>query len=316
MNAVIKYWVNSRAKLSAIVAPALLGSSIALASSAYVPVFALPSLQLDIIGGTYSPSGTGNIKETVVTSNPIFDLVAYCVVNNYTGTPGKGENCNWTVDHFVSMAIAPKTSSSTPSSDYGSFKVSFDNGVNWTLYGLGGNPLTYGVPPLEGVLATDDPGDLADHGVFDTHFGEIKIGNFLNGSISNSGIGNVGLRNSVDVGSTLTAGSNPNLLANDGTKLAYRILKIDASGLKDGYDLHFDLYNTKVVECGKNKSCTAGDIDINDFAPFSHDAGTTNLPPDNPDVGPAEVPEPGTVAGLAVAAAAAGGLRRRNRKSR
>ena len=45
---------------------------------------------------------------------------------------------------------------------------------------------------------------------------------------------------------------------------------VDATGLLDGYNLHFDLYTYE-----------AGNRRVTEFAPFSHDAGTST-----------EIPEP------------------------
>jgi hypothetical protein len=56
----------------------------------------------------------------------------------------------------------------------------------------------------------------------------------------------------------------------------YKVFDVDVSGLKPGYLIHFDLYNTKVVE--------GGDIDVSEFAPFSHDAESRS-----------RVPEPSTL---------------------
>ena len=59
----------------------------------------------------------------------------------------------------------------------------------------------------------------------------------------------------------------------------YMPFLVDTANLADGYAIHFDLYNES-VRCG-------GDIDIDKFAPFSHDAQSGN--PGTP------VPEPGTM---------------------
>ena len=60
-----------------------------------------------------------------------------------------------------------------------------------------------------------------------------------------------------------------------GRGMYYAALTIDTSLLDTDYVIHFDLYNTKLKR--------GGDIDVTQFAPFSHDAQS------------AAVPEPSTV---------------------
>ncbi|MBI3372764.1 MAG: choice-of-anchor N protein [Betaproteobacteria bacterium] len=52
----------------------------------------------------------------------------------------------------------------------------------------------------------------------------------------------------------------------------YERFDFNLGGLAAGYGLHFDLYNEIISVCGKAKNCTNGDVDVNRFAPFSHDA--------------------------------------------
>ena len=62
---------------------------------------------------------------------------------------------------------------------------------------------------------------------------------------------------------------------------------VDSSLLADGYELHFDLYSTDVVtKCTTHRNNTVchDDTVIDQFAPFSHDAGTGG-----------KVPEPGSM---------------------
>jgi hypothetical protein len=67
---------------------------------------------------------------------------------------------------------------------------------------------------------------------------------------------------------------------------------IDTSNLAVGYAVHFDLYNTKLCINGRGPCSNNTDVDITQFAPFSHDAQSkTNVPP------PA-IPEPETYAML------------------
>ena len=79
----------------------------------------------------------------------------------------------------------------------------------------------------------------------------------------------------------------------------------NSSLLQAGYQLHFDLYNEAAYNCAKKKSTTpCTDVDVNSFAPFSHDAETTT-----------QVPEP-SVAFLMAIGLALGGRRLRQRALR
>lgn len=141
--------------------------------------------------------------------------------------------------YYVSVALTPATSTSA---SLGSFTF---NGTNVNVT----SGMTYGTPPIElGGLATRDPGDLASHGTFPTYFREFS---FTFNPLNRSGI-----YNTADTPGGIHAGSG----------LLYAAFTVDRSLLNSPYQLHFDLYN---------ESFRNGDTDINKFAPFSHDAGTT-----------------------------------------
>jgi len=76
--------------------------------------------------------------------------------------------------------------------------------------------------------------------------------------------------------------------------LKYVPFLVDVSGMAEGYGLHFDLYNEKAYTTARGNN-PAGDIDADDFAPFSHDAssGTKREGP-----GTLSVPDGGTTAAL------------------
>ena len=96
-------------------------------------------------------------------------------------------------------------------------------------------------------------------------------------------------------------GLDPTTAPDDVGGMFYVQFLIDATNLVAGVDLHYDLYNTKLG----NQLAMGDELDIDQFAPFSHDAGTMR------------VPEPGTFRllafGLGLLALGAG-LRRRERR--
>lgn len=154
--------------------------------------------------------------------------------------------------HYISVAITPQIGPDPV--DFGSFLV---GGVSYDFT----NPdVVYGVPPLEENLDKDKH-DLPTHGIYPTFFLELE---FLFDANQTTGFVN-------------TQYSPEHVPDNTGDTLYFQSFDFDTSGLLEPFQLHFDLYNTKA----KN-----GDIDVDDFAPFSHDAGTIAQT--------AEVPEPGT----------------------
>ena len=205
---------------------------------------AVPTLQLDIGGGHY----VGGDEQTIFSSGPVFNLYAYLI-------PGGSSTLGST--YYISAALVPQTGPT--GGNYGSFNF---NGYNVDVT----NDMIYGVPPLETALggAEKDSGDLAPHGIFETYFTEYEF-KFDAGHQS-------GIYNTQD-----QAGQGP--IAGSG--MYYQMFSIDTSGLVGDYAIHFDLYNEKYysLRIGSNP---VGDIDVNDFAPFSHDAQS-------------KVPEPGTL---------------------
>lgn len=154
-----------------------------------------------------------------------------------------------TETYYLSVALSPAISTAA---NLGSFTI---NGTN--LNATSG--MTYGTPPIElGGLATHDPGDLPSHGTFPTYFREFS---FTFNSLNTSGV-----YNTQDSPGGIQSGSG----------LLYAAFQVDRTLLNSPYQLHFDLYN---------ESFKRGDTDVNKFAPFSHDAGTTTR----------GVPEPSTL---------------------
>ena len=146
--------------------------------------------------------------------------------------------------YYLSVALTPPTSD--PAS-LGSFMIN-GTAVNVT------SGMTYGTPPIElGDVATTDAGDLAPHGTYPTYFREFS---FTFNPLNTSGVYN----------SAQTPGGITSNLG--GTGLLYAAFTVDRSLLASPYQLHFDLYN-------ESFKLRTGDTDVNWFAAFSHDAGTT-----------------------------------------
>jgi len=206
-------------------------------SAVTLSVQAVPTLQLDIVGGVYD-----NATETVVTGSNQFSLVAY----------GGGRKFDLNDDYYISIAVTPQIGPDLV--DFGSFSF----GSN--TYNM--NDMVYGTPPIENAnfLQPHDGGDLGGHGVYPTLFAEYEF-NFSS------------LQKSASVNTQDVTGSDPT--SNPGNDLFYMLFNVDVTNLLAGFNLHFDLYNSVVA--GRR----TGDIDIDSFAPFSHDAGTVT-----------EVPEP------------------------
>ncbi|MCC7202281.1 MAG: choice-of-anchor N protein [Nitrospirae bacterium] len=207
------------------------------------PSFAIPTLQLDIGGGTYDLT-----TETIVTTSNPFTLYAYLI-------PDKTNKLN--DKYYISMAITPKRNTS---GTLGSFTFNSTT-VNAT------SDMTFGVPPLEtylGNIATFDAGDLAKHDIFETYFYEYEF------QFGSSQINPYNTQNRARTG-----GSIPT----SGTGMYYVALDINTALLNPEYNLHFDLYNTALAK----RSTT--DLDVTQFAPFSHDAESRRQ----------QVPEPATL---------------------
>ena len=211
--------------------------------------------------------GTYNAAtQTIVSTGPVFSLYAYLSPNSTNPL---------TDTYFLSMALSPQTS---VGANLGSIIVN-GNTINAT------SGMVYGTPPLESILGPSlaDPGDLAGHGVFPTYFAELGF----NFSAANTS----GLFNTQD---------NPSWGPQSGTGMYYKQFNINTTNLANGYSIHFDLYNTAL--CGGKKCDGTQDIDITQFAPFSHDAESITS---------TSVPEPGTTLLLGIALLGIGLARRR-----
>ena len=200
---------------------------------------AVPALQLDIAGGFYDTT-----TQTILTSSNSFTLYALLDTTNHRVSASD--------TYYISVALTPMTA--TPG-NLGSFTV---NGTNVNVT----SGMTYGVPPIELSGAADfDPGDLAPHEIYPTYFREFA---FTFNPLNRAGIYNT---------ATTPGGITANI---GGAGLLYAAFTVDRSLLSSPYQLHFDLYN-EVIHNRTNRQgvVLSTDIDINKFAPFSHDAGTT-----------------------------------------
>ena len=174
-------------------------------------VMAIPTLQLDIAGGTYDTT-----TETIVASGNPFTLYALLIEDSKNKV---GDT------YYISAALAPKTKSPD---DYGSFTF---NGDTIDVTG----DMIYGVPPVETYgSAFWDSGDLQRHGIFSTYFKEFEF----KFDAANKAIP----YNTQD-----NAGDGPTPSAN-GT-MYYASFTVDTSGLDPEYLIHFDLYNTYLASC-------------------------------------------------------------------
>lgn len=205
--------------------------------------------------------------QTVISNGPSFTVVALATA---TGNTSAADILAET--YYISAAFL-----SAPAQSAGFNAGSFS--VDGTTVQATDSGLDYGAPPLDAA----NNANLPSHGLFPTYFHEIAF--------SFDGNDTTTTYNSQD-----DAGAG--LLDENGNGTYFVKFEINVAGLA-GEVLHFDLYNTKV----KNN----GNITIDDFAPFSHDAQSgAGLPPTN-----VEVPEPSTIAIIGLGLLGLGIARRR-----
>lgn len=226
---------------------------------------AIRELQLDIAGGYYD-----NSSETIVASDNLFTLYAYLIPESLINDVSSY--------YYISAAITPKVGPND--TNLGSF--AFNNQTVRVT-----EDMTYGVPPLEQVVGLQgwDSGDLQKHSIFPTFFSEFRFQFDADNLIRQYNTQDRAI-SGADI--DLSPYDPPaNMRRFEG--MYYSAFTIDVSKLYPEYVVHFDLYNTTI------KTKCATDVDINEFAAFSHDAESGHAKP--------PVPEPSTLillgAGLA-----------------
>ncbi len=220
---------------------------------------AVPTLQLGITGGTYDGA-----TQTIIASSNSFSLYAYLIADS--GNPINDI-------YGLSMAVTPQIN--TPAS-LGSFTV--DGNIIDVTSGM-----TYGIPPADATVETTNGGDshdLASHSIFPTYFAETTF--------SFSALNQSGVFNTAD---------HPSFGPQGGSGMYFKKFDIDVTNLDKDYAIHFDLYNTKEIKCNSkrsyspsNSTCVPGNLEITQFAPFSHDAQSG--PGGDGGGPPNETPEP------------------------
>jgi hypothetical protein len=194
---------------------------------------AIPTLQLDIGGGTYDFT-----TETIVSSGEVFTLYAFLIPNSYNQLSDT---------YYISAVVSPMIGE--PGANLGSFSFNGDV-IDVTA------EMTYGIAPLEGIISSQgwDKGDLPKHGMFPTYFSEFGFSFSAGNQINKYNTQDRAISDSpIDLDYESSGG------------MYYTAFSIDTSLLDPNYIIHFDLYNTKLIT-------GTGDIDITQFAPFSHDA--------------------------------------------
>ncbi len=207
---------------------------------------AIPTLQLDIADGTYDAAPT---EQTILSPGKVFTLYAYLIPDCKNPLSDR---------YYISMAVEPKVNESA---SLGSFAFNESApGVHAETINVTGD-MVYGVPPLESMLSLQgyDSGDLSKHGMFPTYFNEYEFG--FNDSYK------LNAYNTQD--RAISGGPIDLAYSGSGLGMYYAAFNVDTTNLNGDYVIHFDLYNAAVKK--------GVDIDVTQFAPFSHDAQSTNV---------------------------------------
>jgi hypothetical protein len=209
-----------------------------------------PLLQLDIAGGIYDSE-----SQTTIASTESFILYAYLTPHGGSSKKNIQELLSRT--YYISAAVMPQYG--PLAENLGSF--TFDNlsDSNSAATVRATQDMVFGAPPSE-IFIGKDSGNLAPHGIFETYFTEFSF--TFSKSLTSSPI---------------NVQDNPEATLDGKTGMYYVPFSVNTSGLAHGYAIHFDLYSEQLGNDGRN------DMDIDAFAPFSHDAQS-----------PIAAPEPST----------------------
>ena len=224
---------------------------------------AVPTLQIDLEDGYYVDA-----TQTVVTDLELFELYAIGTPdgdNNGNGSGSMSEAELLAETWYLAIALVPQSGPDDPG--FGSFTV---GGTTYTYADL-----TYGTPPIDLWEGNPDAG-LAPHGTYDTLYMQIAF-TFDPGS-------DCGTYNVQDNPGEYDGGA--------GTGSFCETFEINIAGLTEGFNLHFDMYNSVIANNPKDGADGIYDMDAGVFAPFSHD-GETNC------CG-RKIPEPGTLGLLGI----------------
>ena len=206
---------------------------------------AYPLLQLDIVNGTYDP-----VTQTTISGGPDFTLIALL-------TPRATSNLTALLNdtYYISAALMPKVGPAH--SIVGNYSW---NGTNYDATA----GMTFGTPPMEGLNATFDAGDLNDPNIFPTFFNEFAFQfSFDQRAVAKDVRQDAG-------GITPTTAT--------GNVSYFQTFNITTSFTGNNV-LHFNLYDTYIKRCARDGSCVM-DIDIEHAAPLYADAESVNSVPE------------------------------------
>lgn len=171
--------------------------------------FAIPSLQLDVVGGTYDSS-----TQTIMAGDTSFTLRAYLIEDQF--------NLHSDLYYYISGAVVPQ--SGPVGGNWGTFNVMNPAGTLLTTSVTGG--MVYGVPP---ILAAPS-GDLPPHSIFPTYFGQYGF--------------QFSAAKQITPYDTEGRAISGGIIPTTGNGMYYADFVINVGNLATGYSIHFDLYRT------------------------------------------------------------------------